>query len=90
MMVVEVVEAAVGLVEAAVGLVEAAVGLVEAAVGLVLEWASLMSWTVFGTTSRSLTSINTEAVGTIDLKYRHLGSAALILQLRLREQKNSL
>ena len=77
------------VVEVAVGLVEAAVGLVEAAVGLVLEWASLTNRTVFGTTSRSLTSTSTEAVGTINLKYHHLDLAALVLR-RLREQKNSL
>ena len=65
------------------------VEVVEAVVRLVLEWASLMNWTVFGTTSRSLTNINTEAVGTINLKHRHLGLAALVLR-RLREQKNSL
>ena len=61
----------------------------EVVVRVALEWASLMNWTVFGTTSRSLTSTSTEAVGTINLKYHHLDLAALVLR-RLREQKNSL
>ena len=57
---------------------------------LVLEWARLMNWIVFGTTHQSLTNINTEAVGTIDLKHRRPGLAALVLRGRLHGQKSFL